>query len=57
MMTLALVVAAVITSLIIYMIIGKRIIKYLQLKQIGETVRNLGLEGETANRVLHQWEA
>lgn len=36
----------VITSLIISMIIGKRIINYLQLKQIGETVRNLGLEGQ-----------
>ncbi|MFC2129562.1 phospho-N-acetylmuramoyl-pentapeptide-transferase [Bacteroidota bacterium] len=36
----------VITSLIISMIIGKRIINYLQRKQIGETVRELGLEGQ-----------
>ena len=34
----------VITSLIISMIIGKRIIKYLKRKQIGESVRNLGLD-------------
>jgi phospho-N-acetylmuramoyl-pentapeptide-transferase len=38
--------AAVITSLIISLLIGKRIINYLQRKQIGEVVRNLGLEGQ-----------
>jgi phospho-N-acetylmuramoyl-pentapeptide-transferase len=37
---------AVITSLIISMLIGKRIINYLQLKQVGEVVRDLGLEGQ-----------
>jgi len=37
---------AVITSLIISLLIGKRIIRYLQLKQVGEVVRNLGLEGQ-----------
>jgi phospho-N-acetylmuramoyl-pentapeptide-transferase len=37
---------AVITSLIISLLIGKRIIRYLQKKQIGEDVRNLGLEGQ-----------
>lgn len=37
----------VITSLVISMIIGKRIINYLRRKQIGESVRNLGLEGQT----------
>jgi phospho-N-acetylmuramoyl-pentapeptide-transferase len=40
----------VITSLIISMIIGKRIINYLQQKQIGETVRNLGLEGQNSKQ-------
>lgn len=40
----------VITSLIISMIIGKRIISYLQRKQIGETVRNLGLEGQNSKQ-------
>ena len=38
--------AAVITSLIISLLIGKRIIRYLQKKQVGEVVRNLGLEGQ-----------
>jgi len=37
---------AVITSLIISMIIGKRIITFLQVKQVGEVVRDLGLEGQ-----------
>ena len=37
---------AVITSLIISLIIGKRIIRFLQKKQIGEEIRNLGLEGQ-----------
>ncbi len=38
--------AAVITSLIISLMIGKKIIQYLQRKQVGEVVRNLGLEGQ-----------
>jgi phospho-N-acetylmuramoyl-pentapeptide-transferase len=38
--------AAVITSLIISLLIGKRIIQYLQRKQVGEVVRDLGLEGQ-----------
>jgi phospho-N-acetylmuramoyl-pentapeptide-transferase len=38
--------AAVITSLIISMMIGKRIILLLQKNQIGEVVRDLGLEGQ-----------
>ena len=38
--------AAVITSLFISMLIGKRIIRFLQLKQVGEEIRNLGLEGQ-----------
>lgn len=37
---------AVITSLFITIIYGKRIISYLKRKQIGETVRELGLEGQ-----------
>lgn len=37
---------AVITSLIITVIFGKPLIKYLKKKQIGETVRDLGLEGQ-----------
>ncbi|MEM6719680.1 MAG: phospho-N-acetylmuramoyl-pentapeptide-transferase [Bacteroidota bacterium] len=37
---------AVIFSLLISMIFGKRIINYLRSKQIGETVRDLGLAGQ-----------
>jgi phospho-N-acetylmuramoyl-pentapeptide-transferase len=37
---------AVITSLIISLLIGKRIILLLQKKQVGEVIRNLGLEGQ-----------
>ena len=35
-----------ITSLLISLFFGKRIINFLQKKQIGETVRNLGLDGQ-----------
>jgi len=38
--------AALITSLFISMIIGKRLIYYLRKKQVGETVRDLGLHGQ-----------
>ena len=37
---------AMILSLIITTVYGRRIIDYLQRKQVGETVRNLGLEGQ-----------
>ncbi len=37
---------AVITSLFITTVYGRRLIDYLRLKQVGETVRNLGLEGQ-----------
>ncbi|MEO6455886.1 MAG: phospho-N-acetylmuramoyl-pentapeptide-transferase [Ginsengibacter sp.] len=37
---------AVILSLVIATVYGKRLITYLRKKQIGETVRELGLEGE-----------
>ncbi len=36
----------VITSLVISLIVGKRIINFLHRKQIGETVRDLGLDGQ-----------
>ena len=38
---------ALITSLVISLLFGKRIILYLQKKQIGEVVRDLGLEGQS----------
>src|SRR6202000_2507714 len=37
---------AIVFSLIISMIFGKRLIRYLLKKQVGETVRDLGLAGE-----------
>jgi phospho-N-acetylmuramoyl-pentapeptide-transferase len=37
---------SVITSLVISMVIGKKVIEYLQLKQVGEIVRDLDLEGQ-----------
>jgi phospho-N-acetylmuramoyl-pentapeptide-transferase len=41
---------ALITSLFISLIIGKRLIGYLRKKQVGETIRDLGLEGQTAKQ-------
>src|SRR5690606_547670 len=43
-------VMAIILSLVITLILGKSIIRFLHRKQIGETVRDLGLEGEKAKR-------
>jgi phospho-N-acetylmuramoyl-pentapeptide-transferase len=37
---------AIILSLLISTIFGKRIIKFLQRQQVGETIRDLGLEGQ-----------
>ncbi|MBC7694199.1 MAG: phospho-N-acetylmuramoyl-pentapeptide-transferase [Burkholderiales bacterium] len=37
---------ALLTSLIITMVFGKRIINFIRKKQIGETIRELGLEGQ-----------
>ena len=39
---------ALILSLFIATVIGRRIIDRLQLRQVGELVRNLGLEGQWA---------
>jgi phospho-N-acetylmuramoyl-pentapeptide-transferase len=41
---------AVLLSLIITMVFGRRLINFLQKKQIGETVRDLGLAGETSKK-------
>ena len=38
---------ALMTSLLISMVFGKRIINFIRKKQIGETVRELGLAGQT----------
>ncbi|MDR3680312.1 MAG: phospho-N-acetylmuramoyl-pentapeptide-transferase [Flavipsychrobacter sp.] len=37
---------AIIASLVISMIFGKNLIRFLQRKQVGEVIRDLGLEGE-----------
>ena len=42
--------AAVITSLLIAMFFGKRIIDFLRKKQVGESVRDLGLEGQMSKQ-------
>lgn len=39
-------VAAVITSLMITSVYGRRVINFLRVKQVGESVRDLGLEGQ-----------
>ncbi|MCE3282593.1 MAG: phospho-N-acetylmuramoyl-pentapeptide-transferase [Chitinophagaceae bacterium] len=41
---------AIVLSLLIATIFGKRIIRYLQRKQIGESVRELGLAGESQKK-------
>ncbi len=42
--------AAIILSLLIVIIFGRKIIDFLQRKQIGEEIRNLGLEGQLQKR-------
>ncbi len=42
--------SAVITSLIISLLFGKRIINMLRRKQIGEDIRDLGLEGQASKK-------
>ena len=42
--------AAVITSLLIAMLFGKQIIDFLRKKQVGESVRDLGLEGQMSKQ-------
>lgn len=37
---------AIITSLIISLLFGKRLISYLKKRQVGETIRDLGLDGQ-----------
>jgi phospho-N-acetylmuramoyl-pentapeptide-transferase len=41
---------ALLLSLVISLLFGKRIIKFLQKKQIGETIRELGLQGENTKK-------
>jgi len=41
---------AIVLSLIITLVFGKKLIRFLQHKQIGETIRDLGLQGEESKR-------
>jgi phospho-N-acetylmuramoyl-pentapeptide-transferase len=41
---------AIVLSLVITLIFGKKLIQFLQRKQIGETIRDLGLQGEDTKR-------
>lgn len=41
---------ALLLSLVISLLFGKRIIRFLQKKQIGETIRELGLQGENTKK-------
>jgi phospho-N-acetylmuramoyl-pentapeptide-transferase len=41
---------AIILSLVITTVLGKSLIRFLQRKQIGETIRDLGLQGETQKK-------
>ena len=41
---------ASVTAMLISLLVGKRIITYLQRKQIGETIRDLGLEGQKSKK-------
>ena len=47
--------ASVIVSLLISLVFGKRIINLLHRKQVGETVRDLGLEGQKKASDLHHY--
>jgi len=46
---------AFILALLLSTMFGRRIIDYLQKKQIGETIRDLGLEGQMSKRVRQLW--
>ncbi|MFH0866587.1 MAG: phospho-N-acetylmuramoyl-pentapeptide-transferase [Bacteroidota bacterium] len=41
---------AIIVSLLISLLIGKRLIRYLRKKQVGEDIRDLGLEGQVQKK-------
>lgn len=46
---------AILLSLLITLVYGKRIILFLQKKQVGESVRELGLQGEEQRKGLPPW--
>jgi len=44
-------------SLVITMLFGRKLINYLRTLQVGESVRELGLEGELRKKGTRPWEA
>ena len=46
---------AIITSLLVSLVFGGRIIDLIRKRQIAESVRKLGLEGEKAKSGTHCW--
>ena len=48
---------AALLSLLVSIGIGRRIIYWLQLKQVGEIIRDLGLEGQMQKQGPRPWEA
>ena len=46
---------ATVISLLIGIVFGKSVIDFLKRKQIGETIRDLGLEGQTQKAALLRW--
>lgn len=46
---------ALISSLLITLVFGKRIINILLKLQVGETIRDLGLAGQSEKKVRQQW--
>ena len=49
--------AAIILALLIVIIFGRKIIDFLRRKQIGEDIRDLGLEGQLQKRGTPRWAA
>ena len=47
---------AIVVALLAGTVFGKKIIERLRRHQIGEEIRNLGLEGQMEKRVHRQWE-
>lgn len=48
---------AMILSLVITTVYGKKLIRFLQKKQLGESVRDLGLEGQNEKKAHQPWVA
>ena len=49
--------ASIILALLIVIIFGRKIIDFLRRKQIGEDIRDLGLEGQLQNAAPPRWAA